>query len=165
MNTAEIIQRLKQYAEINERVLFEQLRGGTDGEVWSTKVSTVLKSFELWKTYHNEVSCYLRLKDRGLKEIFGFSIPSLEGWDDELMVIEMSIVSPPYILDFGKAYLDRPHGFPPSVMAEWVAEQQERWGTTWPLIRSILGKLQSVGIYHMDPKPGNILPKDWNPPD
>jgi hypothetical protein len=28
-----------------------------------------------------------------------------------------------------------------------------------------LGKLQSIGTYHLDPKPGNVLPKDWNPTD
>ena len=159
------MRRLKQYAANRGLVLVEQLRGGTDGEVWSTNVSTVLKSFDLWKTYDNEVSCYQRLEERGMKKILGFSIPTLEGYDDDLMVIEMSTVKPPYVLDFGKAYLDRAHGFSSSVIADWTAQQEERWGEKWPLIRSIRGKLQSVGIYHMDPKPGNILPKDWNPAD
>jgi len=32
--------------------------------------------------------------------ILGFHVPQLLGADDELMAIEMTIVSPPYLLDF-----------------------------------------------------------------
>ncbi|WP_145077639.1 hypothetical protein [Aureliella helgolandensis] len=37
--------------------------------------------------------------------IRGFNFPQLIDWSDELMVIEMTIVKPPFILDFGKSSL------------------------------------------------------------
>src|SRR6476620_9810504 len=128
-----------------------------------TSRKTAIKVFESDKNYAAELESYQRLKERGITSLCGFSVPQLLDFDDERLVIEMSIVKPPFILDFGKVYLDRSPDFSPEVMAEWLAAQQELWGDTWPTIRSILSQLRGLGIHHMDPKPGNILPENWNP--
>lgn len=79
------------------------------------------------------------------------------------MVIEMTLVDAPYILDFGKVYLDRPPDFSPEVMADFFVNQKERWGHYWPEIYKIWNMLKSIGIFHMDPKPGNIMPENYDP--
>ena len=47
---------------------------------------------------------------------------------------------------------------------EWTSSQLELWGEEHlPTIRSILAKLESIGIYYQDPNPYNIR-ADWSPP-
>jgi hypothetical protein len=49
-------------------------------------------------------------------------MPELMGFNDDLSVIEMRIVTPPFILDFAKAWLDRPADFTPEQMEDWDQE-------------------------------------------
>src|SRR5262249_31538951 len=94
----------------------------------------------------------------------GYAVPQLIGYDDNLWIIEMTVVTPPYIIDFGKAYLQKtPPDFSPETMADWIQEKEELYGDHWPEIRSILNRLKSLGIHHMAPKPATILPATWNP--
>lgn len=43
----------------------------------------------------------------------------------------MDIVSPPFLLDFGKAYLDVPPDYSPEAIADWEAERREIFGDRW----------------------------------
>jgi hypothetical protein len=123
-----------------------------------------MKVFERAENFENELRCYEILADRGVREIYGYAIPRLLDSSRELLVIEMEIVEPPYILDFGKAYFKRQlPKFSAEVMRETREAQMELWGDYWPEIRKILSRLESYGIYHTDPKPGNIRPANWNP--
>ena len=79
------------------------------------------------------------------------------------MIVEMDIVNPPCILDFGKAYLNQSPPYSDEQMGEWLAKQKKTWQGHWPTIRRILSKLESLGIFQPDPSPRNII-DDWNPP-
>jgi hypothetical protein len=46
------------------------------------------------------------LKERGVEKICDCAVPELIGYDDELLIIEMTVVTTPYVLDFAGAYLD-----------------------------------------------------------
>ena len=111
------------------------------------------------KQYHAEAACYERLRERGVDLLKGLKIPTFLDKDDELHVIQMGFVTPPFLLDFGKSYLDRP---PPEMSREMQAyideEQRELWETPqrYRQVRSVLWQLQQLGIYYQDPKPGNI---------
>lgn len=133
--------------------------------MWQTTKRTAVKVFVRPENYETERDCYRLLLEKNITEVHGFAIPRLIDFHDGLKVVEMDIVEPPYILDFGKAYLHRP---PPHFSAEVLQEsyesQLELWGKYWPLIRKILGKLQALGIYHVDPSPRNIRPANWDPP-
>lgn len=163
MAEPDFISRANIYAASHSRSIKDQLGFGTDGAVWSTDRSTAIKVFSRAKNYATELESYRRLREAGITDLLGFAVPELYGSDDELLVIEMSLVKPPYVLDFGKVYLDRSPDFSADVMNDWYAAQQELWGDLWPTVRSILSRLQGLGIYHMDPKPGNIMPEHWNP--
>ena len=157
------MKRLHQFAAARDMAIVERLGGGTDGEVWGTDVSTVLKAFVRQETFEIEIACYHRLEERGIRSILGFRIPKLESHDTALRVMELSTVKPPYLLDFGKAYLDRNHDFSDEAMEDWQAQMDEIWGDYWPTIRAIKNKLQSVGILYLDTKPGNIKPEEgWD---
>jgi hypothetical protein len=164
MGISDLEQRLRLYLAKHDRAMEKVLGMGSDGVVWQTDKTTAVKVCEHLERYQTERDCYRLLMDKEITEICGFAVPRLINYDNALWVIEMDIVKPPYILDFGKAYLHRP---PPELseetMAEWQAQKQELYGEHWPTIRSILSRLRSMGIYHMDPRPHNILPANWNP--
>jgi hypothetical protein len=164
MNDPELVVRATRYATLQSCAIDKSLGFGTDGGVWSTDRSTAIKVFSRAKNYATELESYRRLKEAGITNLVGFAVPELFGCDDELLVIEMSLVKPPFVLDFGKVYLDRPPDFSSEVMNDWHTAQKELWGEFWPTVRSVLGRLQALGIYHIDPKPGNIMPEHWDPP-
>jgi len=156
--------RARLYTERRGYAIAAQLGHGNDGAVWQTSRTSAVKVCEDAARYSTERDCYRLFAERQITEICGFAIPRLIHHDDALLIVEMDIVHPPYIIDFGKAYLHRkPPAFPRETMDEWQAEKQELYGDHWPTIQSILRRLAALGIYHMDPKPANILPANWNP--
>src|SRR3989304_2078112 len=94
------------------------LGSGIDGIVYSTIHATAIKVHSRQDGFERELAVYQRLKEYGVQEICGFAVPRLIKADGKLRVIEMSIVRPPYILDFAKSTLHRPEDFGPEVMAE-----------------------------------------------
>ncbi len=129
---------------------------GTDGSVWRTGNKTAVKALEHPKNYTTELTCYQRFASNRVTNIQGFSIPQLIGHDDRLLVIEMRIVTAPYILDFAKAYLDRRPDYPEATWNDWEAEGIERFEDRWPQVKSLIWGLQKYGIYYYDAKPANI---------
>lgn len=130
------------------------LGGGTDGSIWQTVEGTAVKAFEREKNYLPEVECYRRLRAESVNEIMGFAVPELEGYSNELMAIEMTIVEPPFLLDFGKVYLDsEPEYFTDQeIMANWMQEGRDLFED----VQQLLSALWKYGICYVDPKPGNI---------
>lgn len=135
-----------------------KLGSGTDGSVWRTSANTAIKVFGAERNFSDELECYRRFETRGITLVNQLAVPQLEGSDERLIIIEMTIVEPPYLLDFGKVYLDRP---PPywdneEVMAGWMDECRELFGPDFRALLSILARLRAFGIWYVDPKPANI---------
>lgn len=135
------------------------LGAGIDGCVWRTSRPSAIKLCEREKSFRDEVESYRRLQDQNVRRILEFAVPRLIDWDEPLMAIEISIVSPPFLLDFGKVYLDGP---PPywndsEIMADWHARGKEDFDDRWGQVLSLIGILQKYGIWYIDPKPGNIM--------
>lgn len=87
-----------------------------------------------------------------------FSVPSLEDFDEDLLVIEITVVQPPYLLDFGKIYLDQAptHLYDEQMMENANAEWHERFGKRWSKVLHAMKMLEKYGIYYYDPRPGNV---------
>jgi hypothetical protein len=130
---------------------------GTDGAVWKSSRKSAVKAFERPGNYRLELSCYQRLQGAQIRDIRGFAVPQLIDHDDELLVIEMTIVAPPFILDFAKVSLDRRVEFPPETLDDWRESMQELFEDRWPEVRLLLAALERYGIYYLDAKPGNIM--------
>jgi hypothetical protein len=74
------------------------------------------------------------------------------------------MVQPPYVLDFGKASLYKlPTHYSNDDIAALYAERKLLFDDEWPTVRSILAKLRGYGVFHLDPRPHNIQPANWNP--
>lgn len=129
---------------------------GNDGCVWKSNRQSAVKAFERQENYRRESTCYQRLAERNVTSILGLAIPQLMGLNDSLMIVEMRLVTPPFLLDFGKAHLDLPPDFPPEVMVEWEESGRELFGSRWSDVEAILWALKQHGIYYYDAKPGNI---------
>ena len=150
----------EKYCHDNSCELFDKaiLGAGEDGEIWRTCSDTAVKAFYREKNYVNELECYRRLHSSGWTQIDGLAVPLLEGSSDDLLIIEITIVQPPRILDFGKVYIDRP---PPYWKDELVIKDlndriDEHYGENAARVHLVLHKLKSLGIYYADPRPGNI---------
>ncbi len=125
------------------------LGAGIDGCVWPTSRPSALKLSERERSHRDEVESYRRLRDCNVRRLQGFAIPRLIDFDDPLMAIEISIVAPPFLLDFGKVYLDAP---PPywedaEIMGHWHAEGRDNFGNRWKSVLSLISMLESYGIY------------------
>lgn len=153
--------RAEKYSRQKGLVIGLPLGSGVHDTVFSTKNQTeagrsAIKVHERSPDYCRERDVYLRLGEFAVTEIHGCAVPELLGFDDELLVIEMTIVSRPFVLDFAGAYLDKPPDFSDEVMAEWHAEKYEQFGTRWAEAQTILRELEHYGVYMIDVNPGNI---------
>jgi hypothetical protein len=89
-------------------------------------------------------------------KVCGLAVPTLIGFSRELLVIEMTMVQPPFLLDFAEARLDEPLEFPET--------EEETWARFADDFGDRLGDAQSVcyvlssryGIYYYDIAPRNM---------
>lgn len=153
--------RVQEYAQQRGLTLGGRLGHGAHGIVWATKsqpenVASAVKVHRQQPDYERERDAYLRLKEQGVWNVAGHHVPRLLEFNDELWVIEMTVVSRPFLLDFAGAHLDRPPDFSAEVLADWAAEKLDQFGSNWTRVQSVLGLLQGYGVYMLDVNPGNI---------
>src|SRR6516164_1334851 len=122
----------QEYAKRNRVLLGEQLGYGIHGIVLAGKRQdkggkVAIKVHEHPAAYLRERDVYQRLLAHSVRQILDCSIPRLVAYDDELHVLEMTMVDRPFVLDFGGAYLDRPPDFSEEVLADWRAAKQEEF--------------------------------------
>ncbi len=129
---------------------------GTDGAVWKSDRDSAIKALERERNYRTELECYQRFTDQAITTLHGFSVPRLLEWNDDLLIIEMGIVTPPFVLDFAKAWLDIPPEFSDETWADWEQDGKERFEHRWPQVLELLLALKQYGIYYYDAKPANI---------
>lgn len=144
------------YAVTRGRSLTRFLGDGNDGAVWESDQQTAVKALERRDSYVRERDAYLRLQERSIVDIQGFAVPSLIDFEDSKQIVEMTVVFPPCILDFAKAYVDRPPDFSPEVLRDWREETSELFDSDWDTVDSLLHELRSIGIFYFDAKPGNV---------
>lgn len=153
----EAANRLELYASKREIELQDRLGNGFDGLVVRSSAGTALKALAFERLYLNERNVYLRLMEHKVDEVQGFAVPELIWADDQLWVIEMEIVSAPYVVDFAGAYIDLPPDYPEEVIEQWHADKLEQFGAEqWDIVQTVMAKFGAMGIYLADVKPGNI---------
>ncbi len=92
--------------------------------MWYTEQRTAVKFFDLRDCYERERAAYLILMEGEIDMVLGHSIPELVSYDDDLPAIEMTIVKPPFLLDFASAYPeeDAPD-FPQDAWDQWMLDK------------------------------------------
>lgn len=140
---------------------------GNDGTVWKSDRDTAIKVIERELTYRQELECYRRFKKSETRDICGYAVPYLEGHDDSLRVIEMTMVEPPYVLDFGKVYIEQlpPYFVDTHEKARRFAEWRKRFtDSDWQDAVFVMDALRrQFGIYYTDPRPSNICSGNVDP--
>jgi hypothetical protein len=121
---------------------------------WLSRSTCAVGPFEL------ELETYLRLQDENIAQVLGFNVPQLLDYDAELLVLEMTVVQQPFVLDFAEVRLDFPLEFPDDVWASWQEEKQEQFGERWPIVKRVLGEFEALDIYLLDVSPRNIAFRD-----
>lgn len=155
-------QRASLYAERRGLRIDRPLGFGKDGTVFSTVLpagdATAVKVFEQQNMYQRELAVYRRLGQHGVAEVHGHNVPQLIAWDDELFVIEMTIVARPFLLDFADAFLDAAPEFPDEVLERWHEEKIEQFGAElWERAQLVMATLRGLyGVFLLDINPGNI---------
>jgi hypothetical protein len=141
--------------------LGDELGSGVHGIVFAAKSQGEPGRYAV-KVHERQTDCgrerdvYLRLREYDLIELRGCSIPELIAYDDQLLILAITVVSRPFVLDFAGAYLDQAPDFSPEVLADWHAEKREQFEGRWPEVQAILAALEEYGIFMIDVNPGNI---------
>ena len=161
MDRPELVRRVTEYCRRAGLQLGPQLGYGVHGTVFtalsqSNPDPSAVKVHDRERFYLRERDVYRRLADEGVDSILGFDVPRMLNADDELWVIEMTIASPPFVLDFAGAYLDEPPDYPEDVWAEWEQDKRDQFGERWPTVQAILRRLQGFGVFLADVTANNI---------
>lgn len=151
---SEIELRRDDYCRMYDLKIVDLIGFGVDGYVWQTNRETVVKVCRNVAPFKNELDVYLRLKSLRLRKLQGFDIPWLINHDERLWTLELSFVSPPFVLDFAAATLNRNSGS--DFSSEFLAEKQRLFGSDWPDVQRLLDGLRLYGINFLDVHLGNI---------
>jgi len=159
MSASPVQLHAEEYGRLNKLEIdfARPLGAGMDGSVWQTNRKTAIKALNRETNCELKLECYRRFQDANVDSIKGFAIPRLVAFNDALLVLEIGIVSPAFILDFAKVRLDRPCDFSEEVIADWNESGQELFDDRWPQVKSLFFALEQFGVYYMDAKPGNIM--------
>ena len=116
-----MINKAQEYCNTHGLSLGRHLGHGVQGMVFASTRESALKVHALQAAYLREREVYRRLAENNVGELRGFIIPQLYNYDDSRLIIEMSIVAPPFIVDFGGAYLDSypEHAVSKEKYSEW----------------------------------------------
>lgn len=138
--------------------LLARLGSGRDGEVYLTDRNSAVKFFTIQENYSRERSAYERLSRLLITQVAGHAVPLLLQADDKFLAIEMTLVRPPFLLDFASAYdeLEAPD-FSEEVWVEWREQKQKEFGDRWNDVDAVLAELTRLtGLVMLDVNPGNI---------
>jgi hypothetical protein len=138
----------------------DDLGDGKDGIVRKTEGGQAVKFFRDESVYFRELRAYQILRRRAIEEVAGFQVPQLIRHDDLLLAIEMTIVKPPFVLDFASAYTTEEYErleFPQDVLDEREAHWAEIFGDHWPTVQSLRAAFtRETGLILLDLSLNNI---------
>jgi hypothetical protein len=137
-----LIRNARAYASRHQLELTHRLGFGIHGIIFVAEDNskggrTAVKVHRAAEPFQRETAVYERLRGAGVSRILGFNVPQFIRLDDELRIIEMSIVARPFVLDFAGAWLDKPPDFPDEIWAEWEAEKRDQFEARWPEVQAV----------------------------
>jgi hypothetical protein len=149
------------YATRYELQLGERLGFGIHGSVHVVehkikRAKSAIKAHRAMEFYLRERAVYERLRGAGISDVLGCHVPQFIRAEDDLHVIEMTIVTRPFVLDFAGAYVGALPEFSEEIWAEWEAEKREQFGARWTAVRAVMSAFEDLGIHLLDVSPTNI---------
>ena len=134
------------------------LGSGRDGDVYVSHRNTAVKIFTAEETFARELKAYEKLSRLSIRKVAGHAVPQLMRASLELKAIEMTLVKPPFLLDFASAYpTSQVPDFPEDVWQDWHQQKQEEFGDRWPDVQFVLSEFTRLtGLVILDTNCGNI---------
>lgn len=140
--------------------LIDRLGDGKDGNVFKANSERAVKFLNSDELYRRELRAYQILRQRNIARINGFNIPRLARYDDPLRAIEMSIVQPPFLLDFASAYTIDEYNrfeFTEDVLAETETRHLEMFDERWPVVNDLCNAFTcETGLVLLDLSLNNV---------
>ena len=145
--------------------LLKPLGSGIQGFVFPTDHGTAVKYFKHLEKFDQELAVYRRLTEHGVTLVERFAVPKLVNSDRDLRIIEMTIVEPPFLLDFAGSRLDTPPDFseaPDSEdeshgLDEWWERLASDFGDRLPIVQHVFYLMANrYGIWCYDLAPRNM---------
>ena len=164
LESSNIVERAEAYALQRGIKLQFLLGAGYDGTVFATDRPSAIKVLHWRPQYETERDVYVRLRQHQVQLVAGCHVPRLIEFDDPLWIVEMAIVSPPYVLDFAGVYLDRRPDFPPDVRRQWEREKRAQFGSDWKHVPRVVFAFERLGISLADLSPRNICLTGYHEP-
>lgn len=139
--------------------VIKKVGSGINGIVFFTSRGSAVKIFARRADFTKELYAYKILEERDVSEVCGFNVPHLVASSEENMIIEMSLVQRPFLLDFASCCIDidprDAHG------EEWLDQYVERIeyqheDRSEEVFRVYNALARKTGIYHTDLRPTNI---------
>jgi hypothetical protein len=131
---------------------------GQDGFVLRSDRMTAVKFFDRSERFLRELEVYRVVAAKGIRKIVGHAVPRFIRADEELLAIEMTIVTRPFLLDFAGA--KRPHEVPdfdPEIIEEHMEHLRELFEDRWADALHVAEMFrQKTGFVLLDIHPGNI---------
>jgi len=133
----DIVEKAEAYAIRRGCHLAGRLGFGIHGIVYTIEGNAhpgvaALKIHYAEEPYLREKDVYGRLKEESIFEVRAFRVPQVIAFDDELLALEMTVVKPPFVLDFAGAYLDFAPEFSDEIWEDWTRKNAEQFGANWP---------------------------------
>jgi hypothetical protein len=131
---------------------------GQDGVVIQSNRMTAAKFFDRSERYSRELEVYRVLRGKGIRKIAGHNVPELILEDDALAALELTIVQPPFVLDFAGAKTpDEVPDFEAQTLQEHYEKLQELFGKQWTDALYLAEMFRvATGFTLLDVHPGNI---------
>jgi len=135
----------------------KELGSGAGGVVFASPSSTAIKVFQYSEPFIRELAVYERLRDHRVIDVRGFAVPRLVNFHADSLIVEMTMVQAPFLLDFEQAYLDEPCDFPEGHMEQWWENVAADFGERFAAAQAVYYELiNQYGIYYYDLAPRNL---------
>ena len=155
-----MLEKSQQYeAKYNVRFT-DALGNGKDGKVLKTSDGQAVKFFDDAAVYRRELRAYQILLRHHITQLNNFQIPELTRSDDNLLAIEMTIVAPPFLLDFASAYTQAEYdrfAFTQEILDERESHWSEIFADDWPIVQTTAQAFKTAtGLILLDLSLNNI---------
>jgi len=134
----------------------EKLGWGISGFVYLSPDSrSAVKVHRHEDSFARELEVYQRLRRLDMTQLHGLNIPKLRGYRSDLRVIQMDLVSSPFLLDFAGVQFNPPD-FSAETMADWHTRISGFFGPNAWIAYAVYRSLAQHGMYYMDFRPTNL---------
>lgn len=152
-----LVDRLIRFCVRTRQTIRSPLGGGKDGDVFTTSRSTAVKLLSDDYRYRRERDVYLRFREKAITRVLEFKVARLVSFHDDLNAVELTLIQPPFVLDFAGAHVDWAPDFPDDKNDENEERIASLFDERADRVHALLYELRERhGVYMLDAWPGNI---------